>query len=50
MLSFVFLGFVIGYFIGRWDWKKIADEACETAGHAIMLAERYKEELEHSHD
>ncbi len=42
MLGYILLGGVIGYFLGRKDWKRIADEACETAGKAILLAEQYR--------
>jgi len=43
MLSYLILGFAIGYLVGGREWKKIADEACAVAGHSLLLAEHYKE-------
>jgi hypothetical protein len=50
MLPFglIVLAAVCGYFLGRRDWKRIADEAIDVAAHSILLAEMWKERYEES--
>lgn len=44
-LAYVLLSGVVGYFVGRSDWKQRADEAAEHAGELILIAEEYKTRL-----
>lgn len=36
--------FIAGYYVGRWHWKKIADDAAVLAGRAILIFHQIEEE------